>query len=413
MGTLHTGHVRAAPRNATDREAVREQLERILADPLFRNSKRFPALLRYVVEQTLDNPSADLKERTLGVEVFGRQPNYDTNEDPIVRATAAEIRKRIAQYYQNPEHYAELRIQLHPGSYVPEFEKPGLVAPLSPPPAAEPAVQHRWTNFWPVAAAIVTMALAAIGFKLWRAPTVLDQFWAPVINSSGTVLVGIGQRSFLASAQEPGRPQNPDLPSPDLFRAPGIPTRITDMYYFGSQNVALDDARTLGRITGLLLSRGKSYHILGETSASFSDLRSGPVILIGAFNNDWTLRLTGPMRFTFERDANTFRVKDHLNPSIRNRAVNYDTPYLELTEDYAVISRVLDPTTERMVVVVAGLTGYGTLAAGEFVSTPAYMEAAMQGAPPRWQGKNVQLVIATKVIRGNSGPPRVVDRNYW
>src|ERR1051325_3405774 len=95
-----------------------------------------------------------------------------------------------------------------------------------------------------------------------------------------------------------------------------------------------------------------------------------------------TTRLTGPMRFSFERDANTFRIKDHQNPGIRDRAINYDTPYLQLTEDFALISRVLDPTTERMVVVVAGLTGYGTVAAGEFVSTPAYMAAAITGAPP-------------------------------
>jgi hypothetical protein len=391
-----------------DRGAVREQLERILADPLFRNSKRFPTLLRYVVEQTLDGRSADLKERTLGVEVFGRQPHYDTNEDPIVRATAAEIRKRIAQYYQHPEHGAELRICLHPGSYIPEFERAEVAAPA--PAAVAPRTAFEPLRYWPGAAAILIFVLAGIGIRLWRAPAALDQFWAPVINSNGTVLVGIGQRSFLANAQEPQRPPNPDLPSLDL---PRMPTRITEMYYLGSQNVALDDARTLGRITGLLLSKGKNYRVLGESSASFSDLRSGPVILIGAFNNDWTLRLTGPMRFTFERDANTFRVRDQKNPSIRNRAVNYDTSFMQLSEDYAVISRVLDPITERMVVVVGGLTGYGTVAAGEFVSTPSYMEAAMQGAPPRWAGKNVQLVIATEVIRGNSGPPRVVDRDYW
>jgi hypothetical protein len=359
----------------------------------------------------LDGTAADLKERTLGVEVFGRQPNYDTNEDPVVRATAAEIRKRIAQYYQNPEHYSELRIQLHPGSYVPEFEKAEVIAPAIAPP--EPVRASHPLRYWIAAAAVVILAAAAIAVRTWRAPAAIDLFWAPVINSSGTVLIGIGQRSFLASAQEPLRPPNPDVPVLDLSRPPGTPTRITDMYYLGSQNVALDDARTLGRITGLMLSKGKSYRVLGDSAASFSDLRSGPVILIGAFNNDWTLRLTGPMRFTFERDANTFRVRDQQHPEIRDRAVNYDTAYLQLTEDYAVISRVLDPTTERMVVVVAGLTGYGTLAAGEFVSTPSYLEAAMQGAPPHWQGKNVQLVIATKVIRGNSGPPRVVDRNYW
>jgi hypothetical protein len=71
----------------------------------------------------------------------------------------------------------------------------------------------------------------------------------------------------------------------------------------------------------------------------------------------------------------------------------------------AVISRALEPTTERTVVVAGGLTGYGTLAAAEFLSNPHYMEAAIQQAPKDWRRKNVQFVIATKVINGSSGPP--------
>jgi hypothetical protein len=77
---------------------IREQLNRILADSLFRNSRRYPKLLRYVVDTTLAGREDSLKERTLGVEVFGKAPDYDTNEDHIVRSTAAEVRKRLIQY---------------------------------------------------------------------------------------------------------------------------------------------------------------------------------------------------------------------------------------------------------------------------------------------------------------------------
>src|SRR5437016_12255802 len=77
-----------------ERAAIQAQLERILQNPLFKNSKRYPTLLRYVVERTLDGHPGELKERTLGIEVFGREPDYDTNLDPVVRTTAAEIRKR-------------------------------------------------------------------------------------------------------------------------------------------------------------------------------------------------------------------------------------------------------------------------------------------------------------------------------
>src|SRR6266566_9643823 len=122
MERLRPTEVRRPVYSEAEREAIRNQMERMLANPLFKNSKRYPNLLRYIVEHTLAGFPAELKERTLGIEVFGRQPDYDTNADPIVRATAGEVRKRIAQYYQNLEHEGEARIHLSPGSYVPEFE---------------------------------------------------------------------------------------------------------------------------------------------------------------------------------------------------------------------------------------------------------------------------------------------------
>src|SRR6202163_4494987 len=102
---------------------IREQLRRLLAHSLFTNSKRYPVLLAYTVEQTLDGNADQLKERTIGVEAFGREPNYDVNLDPVVRTTAAEVRKRLIQYYYNPDHAGELVIELPLGSYVPSFRE--------------------------------------------------------------------------------------------------------------------------------------------------------------------------------------------------------------------------------------------------------------------------------------------------
>ena len=98
---------------------VREQLNRLLGHPLFTNSKRYPVLLAYTVEQALLGNAGELKERTIGVEAFGREPNYDVNLDPVVRTTAAEVRKRLIQYYYSPDHAGELIIELLVGSYVP------------------------------------------------------------------------------------------------------------------------------------------------------------------------------------------------------------------------------------------------------------------------------------------------------
>src|SRR5438045_6824491 len=107
-----------------DAPKIREQLERLLAHPLFANSKRYPALLAYTVEQTLLGNAAELKERSIAVEVFGRAPTYDANADPVVRITAGEVRKRLTQYYYDPSHRCEPLIELLPGSYVPVFRPP-------------------------------------------------------------------------------------------------------------------------------------------------------------------------------------------------------------------------------------------------------------------------------------------------
>src|ERR1700688_2712828 len=107
-----------------DPALVREQLRRLVAHPLFTNSKRYPVLLTYTVEQTLLGNATELKERTIGVEAFGREPDYDVNLDPVVRTTAAEVRKRLTQYYYNPDHAGELIIELLVGSYIPTFREP-------------------------------------------------------------------------------------------------------------------------------------------------------------------------------------------------------------------------------------------------------------------------------------------------
>ncbi len=409
MDPSRSPEVRHARCSEAEKEAIRKQLERMLGNPLFKNSKRYPNLLRYIVEHTLDGNPAELKERTLGVEVFGREPNYDTNADPVVRTTAGEIRKRIAQYYHEPGHETEIRIDLVPGSYVPEFHMPSA----HPQPASPaPAVRHK-ARYVAALGALVILLIGLAWFKPWVSRSALDRFWRPVLESPSAVLLCVGQRQFLGSSPEPGQQATGDLPNAGPPAGSTVPITLFTLYYLGSQNVAVTDATTLGRLTGLLQARGKQYRIRSQSSTTFADLRDAPVVLIGAFNNDWTIRLMGPMRFNFERDGDAFWIGDRRNPSARDRRVSYSMPYLQLTEDYALISRVLEPVTERMAVVAGGLTGYGTLAAGEFLTNPAYMESVAKDAPKNWERMNIQLVIATQVIDGNSGPPRIIDRHFW
>lgn len=424
MDETRTTEARKPVHGRAEREAVLQQLERILASPLFSHSKRYPNLLRHIVEHTLDGRANDLKERTIGCELFGREPDYETNADPIVRTTAGEVRKRIAQYYFEPGHETELRIDLSPGSYVPEFSfapprSAGDAAPnietippgfhweanVIPPVATSRRGVPRWIYYCVAALCAVAAGTALL---VWNSRSILDQFWGPVLDSSSLVRLCVGQRHFLGAAQEPDQQYNADV-----NRVLESPLTLYKLYYLGSQNVALPDLITVSRLTGLLQARNKPYHVQAESFTTLENLRDGPVILVGAFNNDWTLRLTGPMRFSFQRDKDLFYISDRERPGKRDRSVDYSTPYMKLTRDYALISRVLKPTTERIVVVAAGLTGSGTTAAGELLTNPAYMESVLKNAPRNWERKNMQLVISTEVINGVSGPPRLVDQCFW
>jgi hypothetical protein len=365
-------------------------LERILSSPLFRKSKRFPNLLRFVVERSLHGHSEPLKERTLGVEVFGRAPDYDTNLDPVVRTTAVEIRKRIAQYYHEEGHQNEIRIDFPAGSYLPEFRMPEKPAVLAEPPAAPRAKPVLPV---PVLLAVV-LATAVLVFLLiarpWESPSALDRFWAPVLSSPDPVSVYIGGYAT----------ETPPVNTIDLQN---------------SEKVAFADATALARVTSLLVSHNRPYRIRFQMSSKLEDLRDGPAVLIGAFNNSFTLRLTGPLRFSFLMNPETRvnRIQDHTDPENPKWSDDMTAPYQNLKQDYAIVSRVVDPTTGRVVVTASGLAKFGTEAAGEFLTSRSALDEMAKGAPKDWDHKNMQIVIGTDTVGRSAGPPHVLATYFW
>lgn len=110
-------------------EEVRQHLDTILAGDEFCSSRRSSELLRHTVERALAGDVESLKERLLGVEIFHRRSDYDTSTDAIVRVTASDVRRRLANFYS--EHPAQsMRISLPLGSYVPDFIPLVLREPL-------------------------------------------------------------------------------------------------------------------------------------------------------------------------------------------------------------------------------------------------------------------------------------------
>lgn len=162
-------------------------LEAIVASSVFSGAARQQRLLRHLVERRLDGRSSELKEYTLGVEVFDRGEDFDPRLDPIVRVEASRLRSRLQKYYDDPGAGDRLRISLPRGAYVPSFEDVQSAPRVEPevvPPATEAAEPRTGTSGpvaevtverprsgirtrWFLAAAAVSFLIAA-GLVLWR-----------------------------------------------------------------------------------------------------------------------------------------------------------------------------------------------------------------------------------------------------
>ena len=410
---------RWTPSSELERAAVQQQLERLLASSLFHSSKRYAQFLRFVVGRVLDGQANELKERILGIEVFERPATYDTNTDPIVRVTAAEIRKRLDQYYQDPEHSQEIRVFLRPGSYVPQFSWPGhpegfpetsvvlanngsdLAKSRSELVSAPELRLTRISVSGKTVAVVAALVALAASIMLWRETRTssLQQFWEPFVKSSEPTLFCIADQVQYANIR---------------LRDAADPQRETTLPD-SMITVIIDDVSPLVNIAGTLRTYGKNYRVLGESTTNLTDLRPSPSVFIGAFDNRWTLRLTGPLRFHFVNDPSMtkFWIEDRDNPGKREWLLDRLQQQTEDYKDYAIVARFMAPDTDQFVVVAAGIGRGGTVAAGEFLVNENRMDELFKQIPRDWQKKNIEVVLETQVIQGRSGPPRVRAVHVW
>jgi len=429
------------PQTKEDRDAVLRELKNILASPPFSISKRYPAFLQFVVENTLEGKSDRLKERTLGVEVFDRSPTYDTNTDTVVRYTAGEVRKRLSLYYHEQGRTSQIRISLPAGSYVPEFlhepeesEDTGEDPAVVPAPipnghnVASPAVEIRESEqisplllavqtslpaarpeatsgslpgrqsspfrrlIW-LACMLLVVLLAITGLS-WRNRTVHQQtalvdFWGPVLREQRTVLICTGSVIF----------------APE--RVSGTLTAGKDIEY---PFVSMEGASAISHVSGLLQSSGVQTQLKSAGATPLTELREHSFILLGAFNNQWSLRLVEPLRFHFASEP-AESIVDRMQPQVR-WARDPSLPYSS-ADDYALLARYRDTTTDSWVVVLAGVGRNGTEAAAEFASSPRYMQLLRDQLGKDFNTRNIEAVLKVSVIDGKTGAPSVLALNAW
>lgn len=407
-----------------EKNAVRQQLERLLSNAHFSHSRRFPQFLRFIVECVLTGEPDLLKERTLGIEIFGRAVDYDTGSDPIVRVTAAEIRKRIALYYQDPGHEGELHIEIPRGTYVPRFFWPCAASvveegPLSVPAPAPETLERLLETPAPaprphrrrlrrvirsgiLIAGALFVLLAAICLFLWRTgpPSALAFFWAPVLRSNDPLLFCVADQDEYSTI--------------DLRDASDPSRRM--LLRDSLTAVVLEDMNPVMKIEGVLEPAGKTFSLRAADTTSLTDLRNGSNIFIGSFDNPWTLRLTRSLRYHFFNDPNMTEfgiVDSHMPEDGRWMVHRQQQMATNNYRDFALVARFADSTTGRLTIVAAGVARGGTIVAGEFLTSADDLAKLAHLAAREGNAKNMEVVLSTQILDGNAAAPKIEAAYFW
>ena len=411
-------------------EEIQSQLRTILASPAFHGSKRCQQFLEYVCEKSLAGEAGALKERTVAIDVFGRQPQSELGEDTIVRVGAREVRKRLAQFYVSPEGVASrVRIDLPAGSYAPEFHYAIALIEKDPAPAPVPVavVPLRWRRTPIVIAGVAALLLVGVGVAqltgLGHKPDVLMKFWKPVFESNEPLLVGVAhplvyQPSIRAEQLNERLLPPSKLPEQRALQIPPKELDGKDLIPVPDQYVGYGDMVAANQVTAMLARKNKSVRLRLSNSISFPDLRQVPVLLIGAVTNNWTMTFQSNWRFQFVyQPGNISVLVDTFDkPVAGTQQKQWSVPVTNdgsASEDYVLICRWKNPSTGGFQVVVAGVKQFGTEAAGRLVSDPDQLALLVRDLPAGWENKNMQVVLRVRVISNTPAQPEVAAYYVW
>ena len=423
-------------------DLVRQSLVEIFQSTPFRASRQSQQLLRYIVDHSLAGHAEMLKERLIGVNVFQRRPDYDTNEDPIVRARAAEVRKRLAQFYLGEGSRSTIRIEIAPGSYhasvtegrerenvIPTPQpplQPALpakeAAPPSPPAEKPVAAVSRIPKRWLALIAMAPVALLCVAAAFWfanRTDAPIDRFWKPYFDSPNPVVLYSGANAvYMLSADFMDRYKaSHHLDALENqgreFAVPissGMKLGPQDLVPFTNDFITIGDLSANVRLASLLALHHKRFDLRCGEDVAFSDLRQSPTILIGAFNNSWTMELTGDLPIIFQHSG-TMTIRDQAD---RGRVwTPIFTSEAKVSVDYAVVTRIPHSRTGQALVTIAGMTQAGTHAAADFITDPDQLKRLAAIMPNDWDQKNLQIVLQTRVVNNIPTAPVIVATKSW
>jgi hypothetical protein len=397
----------------SDREPYSKQIDRLVASHTLHGSESLCKLLRYLAAHAIEHPGIPLKEYQIATEVFNRRADFDPQSDSTIRVQAGRLRAKIAEYYSGEGENDPVVVDLPKGSYLLTFRY-RATAPKEEAPArgphmeAVPAVPPRRNTGFVVLSVLLAAALILIAFLLLSgrpktttaaaasteiAPAELQQFWQPFLASPEEPWVVFSNAEFV------GRPET-GMRYYDKQRDANTPPY--DHYTGVGEVLAVHE---LDRVFGSL---HRNIRVKRGSLFSLDDAKNNDLIFIGSPSENLTLmEIPSIQEFVFRRVTSGPRAGDlgvfNVHPQAGEQPYYLATRAGEPTiEDYAVVGLMPALNPQRVELILAGTTTFGTQAAVEYVSRSGTVQALLGriGVAKNGQVKPFEALLRVKVAKG-------------
>ncbi len=399
--------------------AIREHVGEIVASPAFKGSRRGQEFLKHIIEKALNSQFEDLKERTLGVELFGRPPAYDTTEDAVVRVTACDVRKRLTHFYAEAGPAHDVRIDLPPGSYIPEFHRsaPAIVEEEAAAPPARPAGPENSPRVIPYRLILAGAGIAALFWlALSGAASVMHSTkpalpWSAILQRDKPVQLILSDPDIAAVQNILGTSLTlSDYANQRYLPEEGISPEFQRAFrgYRGA-NVASVDTMIALNISDLARTTSPRLRIHTARSMKLPDLKvDDNFILLGSpRSNLWTRLFEDQLDFVFEYDPEkSLEILRNKHPAQNEPSSYIPTARGFATGDaYGIIGFVSNPGQSGEALLLAGSNAEATEAAGKLATNLPQLASTLRGCgAPR----HFEILLRVTTMAGSPNTFEVV-----
>jgi hypothetical protein len=424
-----------------------EQLEKILHSRVLHGSESLVALLRYLVREEVGDPSVQIKESTIALEVFGCGSDFDSRTNSVVRVQTKRLRTKLQEYYETEGMSDRIFIDLPKGhykvafSYIPQKDETAFPRDAqvdagsqtgpssSEAPSQTPArTGDLWKYILIAAVIILTAAVAVLAFsnvnlrKQAQEAASPDKeadygfVWFPFLKGNAptlTILSNPPVYRFLNNSDPAAVSRDSLQVSPEQTQVLAEvlknklvmkQSRAPRLVLSTASYTGIGEAIGLFHLTSLFKTAGKDLMLKQSRTVSAEDLKNHNVILLGsAWVNDWVEKLPVKESFVYSVNA-SIENKDPLPGEEREYRPRYKEQTGEVEEDYALITVKPGLTGEHRLMILAGILSEGTQAAAEYVTRKEYLGVLNQrlqnmpgeGGPPKYY----QVLLKVNVDNG-------------